>query len=209
MPFAAQHLKAARLHLQKADPVMKRILKKVGPCTLKTRRDRFGALVDSILSQQISTAAATTIKGRLRDSVAPDPVSPESLQSHTVESLRAIGVSRQKANYLLDLVEQTSSGNINLRNLGRKEDQAVIQHLVQVKGIGVWTAQMFLMFTLGRLDVFPSGDLGIQNAIVLAYEYSEKPAISELEKLAEKWSPYRTIASWYLWQYLDFESQPG
>ncbi len=203
MPIAAQHIKAARLHLQKCDPVMKRIIKQVGPCTLKTSRDRFLMLVRSIVSQQISTAAARTILNRLHELVAPDKISPATVAKYDIDDLRAVGISRQKAGYFIDLTEKVHSGQVELNNIGRKNNDEVIAELVQVKGIGQWTAQMFLMFSLGRLDVFPHGDLGIQNGIKKNYKTSDPPTKSEMIELAEPWQPYSTIASWYLWRSLE------
>ncbi len=189
--------------MQKNDPVMKRVIKAVGPCTIKTRRDRFHTLVNSIVSQQISGAAARTILGRVVDACGDDGITPPALAAHSVESLREAGVSRQKATYILDLATGVDAGDIELRNLGRKNNEDVITELTKVKGIGRWTAQMFLMFSLGRLDVFPVDDLGIQNGIRKAYGFEgdlKKPA---MELLAEKWNPYETVASWYLWRCLD------
>jgi DNA-3-methyladenine glycosylase II len=202
MPFYAQHIKSARLHLQKNDPVFKRLLKSVGPFTAKTRRDRFGTLVSSIISQQISVAAARTIRGRLIDAVAPEKISPESLLKFDVDSLRAVGVSRQKATYVLDLAEKVDAGTLDLASIHRRDDEAVIQEMVQVKGVGRWTAQMFLMFSLGRLDVLPVDDLGLKNAIAKHYELDDLPDKHQMEALAENWRPYSTIACWYLWQSL-------
>ncbi len=207
MAFAAQHIRAARLHLQKADPVMKTIIRQVGPFTAKTMPDRFLTLVRSIVSQQISGAAARTILGRLDDLVAPDKVNPESLVKHSIDQLRAIGVSRQKASYVLDLAEQVVSGNVNLQSLSRKDNEMVIAELIQVKGIGVWTAQMFLMFSLGRLDVLPVGDLGIQNAIKKQYKPRGELTTKKIVKIAQPWQPYSTVACWYLWQSLNTDSK--
>ena len=203
MPFFAQHVKAGRLHLQKNDPVMKALLKSVGPFTARTKRDRFATLVNSIISQQISVAAARTIKGRLVDAMAPDKVEPKTLLKHDVDSLREIGVSRQKAGYVLDLAEKVNSGAVVLESIHRKDDEAVIAEMIQVKGIGRWTAQMFLMFSLGRLDVLPVDDLGIKNAIREHYELEDLPGAAEIQTIAEKWRPYATIACWYLWRSLD------
>ena len=205
MPFYAQHIKAARLHLQKNDPVMKRILKKVGPFTAKTRRDRFGTLVNSIISQQISVAAARTIRGRLVEAVEPEKISPDSILKFNVDELRAIGVSRQKATYILDLAEKVNEQVVNLDAINRKENEAVIEELILVKGIGRWTAQMFLMFSLGRLDVLPVDDLGIKNAVKGEYELDGLPDADSLTEIATKWRPYATVACWYLWQSLEVE----
>ena len=209
MPFYAQHIKAGRLHLQKNDPVMKRILKTVGPFQAKTKRDRFGTLVSSIISQQISVAAARTIRGRLLEAAGDGKrtpkIAPQSLLEFDVDSLRAIGVSRQKATYVLDLADKVSSGAVELDDIHRKNDDAVIESLTQIRGIGIWTAQMFLMFSLGRLNVLPVDDLGLKNAIRKQYELDEVPGRSEMEDLAVHWRPFTTIACWYLWQSLELE----
>ncbi len=212
MPFTAQHIKSARLHLQKSDPVMKGLLKQVGPFTVKAKRDRFGTLVSSIVSQQISTAAARTIRQRLVDEVtrrAADMkldtagLTPASLLLFEVDELRELGVSRQKATYILDLAEKIDADALNLQTISRLDDEAAIAQLVQVKGIGRWTAQMFLMFSLARLDVLPVDDLGIKNAVQKHYQLKELPNGPTIEKIALPWRPYSTIASWYLWQSLE------
>ena len=204
MPLSAQHVKQARLHLRKCDPILADIIKTVGPCTLKTQRDKFGMLVRSILSQQISTAAARTIRGRLEDLIKPNKIAPALLAGFEVDDLRAVGISRQKAGYILDLAQKVDVGEVNLKQTGRMDNEDVITELTKIKGIGRWTAQMFLMFSLGRLDVFPVDDLGIQNAIKKAYP---KPRgdwnKDKLMKKAEPWQPYATIASWYLWRSLE------
>ncbi len=205
MPFVAQQIKAGRLHLQKVDPVMKKILKQVGPFTAKTTRDRFLTLVRSIVAQQISGAAARTIFSRLDDALGDQKVRPDSLLKFDVDQLREIGISRQKATYILDLAARVDSGEVDLRRLGRMTDEDVVESLVRVKGIGVWTAQMFLMFSLGRLDVFPGADLGIQQAIQKFYGVGDPIDNDELRKIAKPWSPYATIASWYLWRGLDLK----
>ena len=203
MPIAAQHLKAARLHLQKSDPVMKRIIKAVGPCKVKLKTNRFQTLVASIIGQQISGSAARTIYGRLLDSVGSKIVKPENLVEYTVDELRELGVSRQKATYLLDLADKVHRGEVMLSRFSKMENEDVIEQLTQVKGIGLWTAQMFLMFSLGRLDVFPADDLGVKNAIIMNYKLRVEPDKKKLQKIAAPWSPYSTIASWYLWQSLE------
>ena len=202
MPFYAQHIKAARRHLQKNDPIFKPILKSVGPFTAKTKRDRFGTLVNSIISQQISVAAAATIRERLATAVKPNAISPESLLKFDSESLREVGISRQKASYVLDLAEKVHTGTIDLKTIHKKDDEAVIEEMIQVRGIGRWTAQMFLMFSLGRLDVLPVDDLGIKNAIQKQYDLPELPDKTQIEAIAENWRPYSTVACWYLWQSL-------
>ena len=205
MPFYAQQIKAARLHLQKNDPVFKSLLKTVGPFTAKTRRDRFGTLVNSIIAQQISVAAANTIRGRLIDAVAPEKISPQTLKRYDVDALRQIGVSRQKATYVLDLAEKVHGGILDLESIHHKDDEGVIEEMIQVKGIGRWTAQMFLMFSLGRMDILPVDDLGLKNAMRVQYQLDDVPDKQQMEQIAENWRPYATIACWYLWQSLDIE----
>lgn len=212
MPFTAQHIKSARLHLQKSDPVMKRLLKQVGPFTAKSRQDRFGTLVGSILSQQISTAAARTIWERLQNAVSEKAndakqsttkMVPANLLLCEIDELREIGVSRQKATYILDLADKVDSEIVNLKTIGRMADEEAIAQLIQIKGIGRWTAQMFLMFSLARLDILPVDDLGIKNAVQKHYELEKLPVGPEIEQIARPWRPYATVASWYLWQSLD------
>ena len=205
MPISAQHLKAARLHLQNSDPTMKRILKAVGPCKLKTSPDRFLMLVNSILSQQISSAAAKTIHGRLVEDLKPAKISPDALVAYEVDELRELGISRQKAGYLLELAKQVHGEAVCLKKIGRLDDEGVILELTNIRGIGKWTSQMFLMFALGRLDVFPTDDLGIQNAIKKHYQPRGTFDKKRMEKIAQPWRPYATIASWYLWRSLDVE----
>ena len=207
MPFVAQHIRSARLHLQKSDSVMKQIIKRVGPFTAKTRRDRFLTLVQSIVSQQISGAAARTILQRLSDSVKDVGITPESITTFEIDELRELGVSRQKASYILDLASKVNNGDVNLKKINRNSDEEVIAELTQIKGIGVWTAQMFMMFSLGRMDVFPDGDLGIQNAIKNSYPIRGELTKTKMEKIAEPWRPYATVASWYLWRSLEEENQ--
>lgn len=207
MPFAAQQIKAAREHLHKSDPVMKGLLKAHGPFTAKAKTDRFGTLVSSIISQQISTAAAATIKKRLHEAVVDrdghKQIKPESLLAFDLDSFRAVGISRQKATYLLDLADKVNSSQVELQKMGRMQDEEIIEQLIQVKGIGRWTAQMFLIFSMARLDILPVDDLGIKNAIQRQYQLKELPSPGDIEKIARPWRPYATVASWYLWRSLE------
>lgn len=191
----------------KSDPVLKKLIKKVGAFTAKMNPDRFGVLVNSIIGQQISTAAAATIKARLLDNVndGSGKYSLDAILSHTVDSLRELGVSKQKATYILDLADKVQAEAVELKKISRRKNDAIIDELTQVKGIGVWTAQMFLIFSLGRLDVMPADDLGIQNAVQKFYSLDERPTAAEVRQLAEPWAPYESIASWYLWQGLNLE----
>lgn len=203
MPVAKIDHAAASRHFRKADPIIAGVIKQVGPCTLKPQRDRFNMLVRSIISQQISTAAARSIRAKLEALIAPDKVSPEVLARFTVDQLKSAGLSSQKATYLHDLAAKTADGTVRLKVIGRMADEEVIEELIQVKGIGRWTAQMFLIFSLGRPDVFPPDDLGIKMALRNLYNLSDLPTTAEAHTLAAPWSPHSTFATWYLWRSLD------
>lgn len=190
-------------HLRRVDPVMGAVIKRVGPFVLRPSRERYGMLVRSILSQQISVAAARTIRGRLVDRMPKRRMCARTVCSMSVDELRTIGVSRQKAGYLLDLSQQVQNGEINFRRICRLDDEGVIAELIKVKGIGRWTAQMFLIFALGRPNVFAPDDLGLRAAIRNAYEFDEMPTNAEAVGVAEAWSPYASIAAWYCWRSLD------
>ena len=192
-------------HLQRADPVMRDVIRRAGPFRLKLRRDRFYSLVSSILSQQISGKAAASIRARLEAHVAPETISPQNLSGLTPRKLRSLGVSPQKAKYLLDLAARVQSGELKLDRLARMKDEEVIEALVEVKGIGVWTAQMFLIFSLGRLDVFPHDDLGVRAAIRNLYGLEDLPDKETSHRIAMPWRPYASVASWYCWRSLEFK----
>ena len=200
MAFSREHITAGHRHIRRRDPVMRRLVDRVGPFRLKVRRDRFGMLVSSIIAQQISWKAAKSIRARLGDLVAPEPVTPHNLAALSIAAIRSAGVSPQKAGYLHDLAARVDSGTVRLDRVGRLADEDVIAELVQVKGIGVWTAQMFLMFSLGRLDVFPHDDLGIRAALKNLYGLAELPDKQTSLESARPWRPYATIASWYCWR---------
>lgn len=188
-------------HLKRVDPVMRGLIERVGPCRLQRSRDRFGMLAKSILHQQLAIAAARTITERFcsiyGDGRFP---TPEELLKTRLPRLRAAGVSPQKQGYLKDLARKAADGALKLRSLGRMGDEAVIETLIQVKGIGRWTAEMFLLFSLGRTDVWAVGDLGLQIAVKNAYGLRKNPSPQKMNKIAEPWRPYRSVASWYLWQ---------
>ena len=203
MAFSAQHIRDARNHLRKQDPVMKKMIQSVGPFTVKVQRDRFKTLARSMVSQQISGKAADSIWKRLESLVAETGITAEAIAKLSIDELRTAGVSNQKATYLLDLSQHVLNGNVQLNTLGRKTDEAIIEELTIVKGIGVWTAQMFLIFGLGRLDVLPTDDLGIKNSIQKYYELKQLPTKTQIETLAQPWRPYASVASWYLWNAID------
>jgi DNA-3-methyladenine glycosylase II len=196
-------VKTAVGHLRRNDPVMKDVIRRVGPFGLRLRRDRFHTLVRSILAQQISGYAAQAIRGRLEALVAPQALAADNLAALPLEQLRAVGVSSQKAKYLLSLATKVHDGELRLKSIGRLSDEEVIEQLVQVKGIGVWTAQMFLIFSLGRPDVFPCDDLGIRQAIRKLYGLKDLPDKQTSLRIAEPWRPYASIASWYCWRSLE------
>ncbi len=177
----------------------------VGACRFETRSDgtHFDALVRAIVFQQLSGKAARTIHGRVLALYGGRAPEPADLLVTPDESLRGAGLSRQKSAYLRDLALKVQTGAVPLDELDRMPDDAVIAHLIQVKGIGKWTAQMFLMFRLGRLDVLPELDLGIQNAIRRAYRIRRRVTPKDVLRIGKKWSPYASIACWYLWRSLD------
>lgn len=198
-------MRKAILHLKKTDPVMAEIIARVGPYRKAKSEVSFNSLARSIVYQQLSGKAAATIFGRvlLAAKCEENCLTPEALLNVKPEKLRAAGLSQQKLGYVRDLAEKTKSRLVDFDALHALEDQAVIEHLTQVKGVGVWTVQMLLMFALERPDVLPTADLGIRNAIQKAYGLEASPKPKEIEALAEKWRPYRTVACWYLWRSLD------
>ena len=207
MAVTVPDYQAARRALMRRDPVLGALIKRHGACGLGAARDRFdhlATLVRAIVFQQLSTKAATTIHNRLIECV-PDGLTPAALLAIPEDRLRVAGISRQKAAYLRDLCERVAGGALPLDALDAMTDDEVITALTQVKGIGRWTAEMFLIFRLQRPDVFPVGDLGIVNAIQKAYRLRKKPTPDRMRRLAEAWRPYRSVASWYLWRSLDNE----
>ncbi len=185
---------------------MRRLIDAVGPFTLQPeRKRRFSVLARAIISQQVSTAAARTIRGRLEGVLDDGGLSAEGIAGLKESELRSVGLSRQKASYLLDLAVKTLDGTVRLDRIGRLSDEAVIEMLTQVKGIGRWTAEMFLIFSLGRLDVLPVDDLGVRAAIKDLYGLDDLPDKKTCIELAAPWRPYATIGSWYCWRSLDLK----
>ncbi len=188
-------------HLRAVDPVLGRAIDAVGPFRLELETNLFFALVDAIISQQLSIKAAATILGRVRALFAPLPFpTPEALAATPDDVLRAVGCSRAKTAYLKDLSARIVAGSLDLDRLPSLPDEEVIRELVAIKGIGRWTAEMILIFSLGRPDVWPVDDLGIVIAVQLLYDLPARPTRKELLERGEPWRPYRTLASWYLWQ---------
>jgi DNA-3-methyladenine glycosylase II len=190
-------------HLRRVDPHLKAIIDRIGPCRLEPHPDRFGALVRSIIGQQISTKAARSIHLKLI-TLGGDPPRPERLIEIGETELRTVGLSSGKARYILNLAEAVVSGELPLEEFDDTwDDQNITRALTAVKGIGVWTAEMFLIFVMNRPDVFPAGDLGVRVALRDRHGLAELPAPRDCHSLAEPWRPYRTVASWYIWRGID------
>ncbi|QDS88310.1 DNA-3-methyladenine glycosylase [Rosistilla ulvae] len=194
-------------HLRAADPIMSQMIDDVGEFKMRRQRDRFGMLVRSIVSQQISTGAARSIHARLVQLAGDEGLTAENLARFSAEDLRTAGISMQKAKYLLDLTDKVIGGELNLRPIGRFSDAQIIEQLTIVKGIGKWTAQMFLIFSLGRMDVFPHDDLGVRAAIRKRYGLEELPDVATSQSIAANWRPYASVASWYCWQSLEHDKR--
>jgi 3-methyladenine DNA glycosylase/8-oxoguanine DNA glycosylase len=192
-------------HLTQADPVIGEVIRRVGPFRLTPRAEgtHFDAVCRSIIYQQLSGKAAATIHGRVLTLYGGRSPLPHELAATTDERLRAVGLSRQKLSYLKDLASRVASNALPIETLHALADDDVIDALVRVKGVGRWTAQMFLMFRLGRPDVLPELDLGIQKAIQRAYRLRKRPSPERVLKIGAVWAPYRTVASWYLWRSLE------
>src|ERR1022692_2984211 len=216
-------------HLKKSDPVMRAIIERIGPCRMQFGAPEFHSLAEAIVYQQLNGKAAATIFKRFA-SLAGEPLTPEGILKLSEEQMRGAGLSKQKSAYLKDLAAKTSGGLLDLARLPELPDAEVVQHLTQVKGIGVWTAQMFLMFTLKRQNVLPTGDFGVRMAMYKHYldvrrnaerakavkktvkksaasksrkQEIKLPTPEQMEKIAKCWEPYRSVACWYLWQSLD------
>ncbi len=196
-------MRKALNHLKKADPVMAAIIERVGPYKIQYREPVFQSLVRSIVYQQLHGKAAATIFGRLQAAAKVDPLTPESILKLRPSRMRALGLSNQKMTYIRELAKLTKSGAIDFEKFPEQEDAQVIEHLTQCKGVGVWTVHMFLIFALRRLDVLPTGDLGIRAAMKKAYDLAELPKPEEMHRIAAPWRPYASVACWYLWRSLD------
>ncbi len=202
-----EYARARRLLLRR-DPVLAALIRKHGACGLAAaqRADHFSALLRAITGQQLSTKAAATIYARLI-ALMPGGVTPTALAALTDEQMRGVGMSRQKIAYFRDLADKATSGALPLDALDALSDEDVIAALTQVKGIGRWSAEMFLMFRLHRPDVLPVDDLGIVNAVKNVYGLRKRPTADRIRRIGEAWRPYRSVASWYLWRSLDNEPQ--
>ena len=220
-------MRKAVLHLKKSDPLMRAIIERVGPCRMEFGDPTFHSLAEAIVYQQLNGKAAATIFKRFT-ALTGDPVTPGGILKLSGEHLRAVGLSKQKSSYLFDMAERAQRGELDFSKLVEMTDDEVIEHLTQVKGVGVWTAHMFLMFTLQRANVLPTGDFGIRMAMHKHYldRAAKKkngarktetkktlvkaskvkialPTPEQMEQIAKRWEPYRSIACWYLWRSLD------
>ena len=234
-------MRKAILHLKKSDPVMRAIIERIGPYRMEFGEPVFHSLAEAIIYQQLNGKAAVTIFKRFA-ALAGEPLTPEGILKLTPEQMRSVGLSKQKSSYLLDMAERAHRGELDFTRLPEMSDDEVIEHLTQVKGVGVWTAHMFLMFTLRRQNILPVGDFAVRMAMYKNYLVKKaaraasvqasartasakkgkngkaaqarkrKPAKiilpnpEQMEKIAKAWEPYRSIASWYLWQSLDVKT---
>ena len=195
-------ISSSTAYLSDIDPIMARAIERVGLCTLIPNPQLFETLVDAIISQQISVKAADAIMGRLRAALhaeANGMISPDALLSLEEDTLRAVGLSPQKMRYIRDLTERVVNGELDLERLSELDDEEIIHELVKVKGIGRWTAEMMLIFSLGRPDVLPVDDLGFLEGVREAYSLEARPTPKEMRQRGEVWHPYRTFATWYMW----------
>ncbi|HTI40097.1 MAG TPA: DNA-3-methyladenine glycosylase 2 family protein [Vicinamibacterales bacterium] len=204
-PMSAEDFARARRTLLRRDAILAPVIRKYKHRTiLETPAiDPFSALVRTITSQQLSTKAAATIHRRILDLMPGGVATPESIEKTTDEQLRAAGLSRQKIAYVRDLAKHASTGDLPLHDLKTLSDDDVIAAITRVKGLGRWSAEMFLMFRLHRADVLPVDDLGIVVAVQRLYGLRKRPKPDRLRKIAEPWRPYRTVACWYLWRSLE------
>lgn len=200
-------MRKAILHLKKSDPVMRAIIERVGSYKIEHSEPGFGTLVRSIVNQQLSGRVATVILGRLSALLPEGIITPDAILKLTPARMRKAGLSKQKTAYIRDLARKTKQGQIKFETLANLTDSEVIEHLTQVKGIGVWTAHMFLIFALRRPDILATGDLGVRAAIRKAYQLEELPLPKQVEELAAAWRPYSSVAMWYLWRSLEGPAQ--
>jgi DNA-3-methyladenine glycosylase II len=223
-------MRKALLHLKKSDPVMRAIMERIGPFRMEFGEPTFHSLAEAIIYQQLNGKAALTIFNRFA-ALAGNPLMPEEILKLTPEQMRSVGLSKQKSSYLLDMAERAHRGDLDFSRLPKMSDEEIIEHLTQVKGVGIWTAHMFLMFTLKRPNILPTGDFGVRMAMYKLYldkdaaRNGKKPVAKksnpklpprkiilptpeQMEKIAKSWEPYRSIACWYLWKSLDMKT-PG
>jgi len=200
-------MKKALTHLKKSDTILAAIIERAGAYKIQYREPGFETLVRSIVYQQLNGNAAGTIFGRLKAAAKADPLTPESILRLRPARMRSLGLSGQKMKYIRELARMTRDGEVNFEQCAALEDNAVVEHLTRVKGVGVWTVHMFLMFALRRHDILPTGDFGIRMAMKKAYGLEDLPKPAEMEKIAAPWRPYSSVACWYLWRSLDVKKE--
>lgn len=224
-------MRKAVLHLKKSDPVMRGIVERIGACKMQFGEATFHSLAEAIVYQQLNGKAAVTIFKRFA-ALAGEPLTPEGILKLSPEQLRSVGLSKQKSSYLFDMADRAHRGELDFSRLAEMSDEEVIEHLTQVKGVGVWTAHMFLMFTLRRPNILPVGDFGVRMAMYKHYLQKRAarngsgrvrngkkshqlkpkkvkivlPTPEQMQEIAKRWEPYRSIACWYLWQSLDVKT---
>lgn len=205
MTESQKQLEYANKHLSKNDPLMSQIISKYGPCTIEPHTNYYEELVSSIISQQLSVKAASTIYNRFKDLYGGKNPTPEQILQTDIEQIRQIGASYAKANYIKDLAVHILDSKLDLERIATLENKVVIEQLTAVKGIGEWSAHMFMIFCLGRLDILPWGDLGVRKSMQQVYDLHELPNKNQMIEISQKnnWSPYESVASWYLWKNLD------
>ena len=184
--------------LQK-DRIMKKIIQNVGPCTIRKIPNPFEALIDGIITQQISDSAGQAIALRFRQFFNGKFPTPQMILEYNEIELKSVGLSRMKSQYILDISQKVISGELNFKKFTKLEDEEIISELIKIRGIGRWTAEMYLIFGLGRKDIFPLGDLGLINGIKKIYSLNN-PDISDIKNISNKWKPYRTFGTWYIWK---------
>ncbi len=193
-------MQKAILALREADPVLGELIDRVGPYRIHYLEPNFQALVKSIVYQQLSGKVAARIFSRLLEAGGGTRLTPRAALNITPRQMREAGLSRQKISYIRDIARRVESGELDFAAFGQLPDDEVTRSLTSLKGVGVWTVHMFLIFALRRKDVLPIGDLGIRAAVRAAYHLPELPTPRQVEELGSKWRPYRTVASWYLWR---------
>lgn len=204
-PNRENDIATAEKALSKSDPVIAALIARFGPCTITPHTNYYSQLLRSIIGQQLSVKAAATIYGRFLELFNSDLPTPEQILAIDNEKMRAVGCSYAKINYIKDLAQHIIDGRLDLDHIATLPNDVVIEQLVAVKGIGEWSAHMFMMFSLGRLDILPTGDLGVRKGMMQEYGLAELPKPVEMHKIALEngWTPYQSIASWYLWESLD------
>jgi DNA-3-methyladenine glycosylase II len=200
-------LRKAAEHLSRNDPVLAGVIARAGLAKFEPHTGYYGALVNSIIGQQLSVKAAASIKQRFRDLFDGQLPAPEAILEKSVEELRSVGFSNAKANYVRDLAQHVIDGRVRFDKLDSQTNDEIIAELTDIKGVGEWTAHMFLMFCMGRLDVLATGDLGVRNGIRALYGFNDIPTPDQVREIAFKnnWHPYESVACWYIWHSLDNE----